>query len=101
LLQEIKPLLKYYTTLVISPSLSCLNHALKRDMISVQIPEEDYHVGLEECKNHLHGRLSCSKEISLSLTWKFARNLKGLGGFSALGKLSLLARDFTSLLSPL
>jgi len=34
---------------------------LKGDMIYVQISEEDYLAGLEECKNNLHSRIVLSK----------------------------------------
>ena len=30
-------------------------------MVSIQIPKEVYLVGLEDCKNHLHGRLILNK----------------------------------------
>jgi len=34
-----------------------------------------YLVGLEDCKNHLHGRIILSKETNSLLTLMFAKNL--------------------------
>lgn len=34
---------------------------LKNDEVSIKIPESEYLLGLEACKNHLHGRLLLSK----------------------------------------
>jgi len=34
---------------------------IKGDMVVVQVEEEDYLVVLEDCKNHLHGRIILSK----------------------------------------
>lgn len=31
------------------------------DVLSIKMPEEGYLAGLEECKKHLHGRLTLSK----------------------------------------
>jgi len=36
------------------------SHCIKGDLISVQIDEDVYLVGLEDCKNHLHGRIVLS-----------------------------------------
>lgn len=56
---------------------------LKRDEISIKIPEE-YKVGLEGCKNHLHGRLVLSKgdnPIKVGDSWsKLVILWKPIGG---------------------
>ncbi|KAF1878928.1 hypothetical protein Lal_00047600, partial [Lupinus albus] len=38
---------------------------LKGDVIAIKIPEEEYQVGLQRCKIHLHGRLILSKGDNL------------------------------------
>jgi len=48
---------------------------IKGDLIFVQIDEDMYLAGLEECKNHLHGRIVLSKGHmdvckKLDLVWK-------------------------------
>ncbi|ESW24094.1 hypothetical protein PHAVU_004G102300, partial [Phaseolus vulgaris] len=30
---------------------------IKGDMVAIRVEEEDYLAGLEDCKNHLHGRI--------------------------------------------
>jgi len=57
-------------------------------MISVQIPEEDYLAGLEECKNHLYGRIVLCKgdkplthlEVCKKLEWAW----RSLGSWKAI-----------------
>jgi len=42
-------------------SFSTLSPCIKGDFVTIQIPEEVRLAGLEDCKNHLHGRILLNK----------------------------------------
>jgi len=58
----------------------------------VQIPEETYMVGLEECKNHLHGKITLVKgdkstaHLDMCKKLKLACKSVGYGKAIPLGK---------------
>lgn len=58
-------------------------------MVSVQIPEEVYLAGLEDCKNHLHGRLILNKGDKpvkhLELCKKLSAMCSSLAEWKAIG----------------
>jgi len=70
---------------------------IKGNMVVVRVEEEDYLAGLEDCKNHLHGRIIFSKGDTplthLDLTKKLQLVWKTLDH----GTLYLLARVSMSL----
>ena len=76
---------------------SCLFLASRDILIFVQIDEDVYLVGLEDCKNHLHGRIVLSKGDKPLTHIVICKKLILLGNLWDLGKLFLCEKGFMNL----
>ncbi|XP_058759662.1 uncharacterized protein LOC131632971 [Vicia villosa] len=57
------------------PSSQLPQALVKGEKLSITIPENEYNVGLEECKNNLHGRILWSKRSSPLVVFDLRKKL--------------------------